>query len=140
MSGPLVPQPEPQATYQAGGGVFVQRLPDEAGIPIRKDDFLTLCEGDIKGLRSNRDLCIGIAGTAFVGLIGVLVAIDWDTVSKASHLKLFLIIVAALLMLAASCGFTAGAFIHHSQMKRTANDSPYSRLRERMLKAYDAQQ
>ena len=125
--------------YQAGGGLVVVQVPDEVGVPLRHDDFLTLCEGGTSQARASRDVCIGISCTAAAGLIGVLAAIDWDTISKAGLLKIIVLIALVVALLAATSGAIVGAFVHNSRMTRSMNDSPYSRLKARLLKQYQAQ-
>lgn len=127
-----------QGSYDAGSGIFVRSQPDEIGVPLRKDDFLTLCEGETSQARSSRDMCIGVCGTAFVGFLGVLAAIDWDTVLKWGHLKLIIVIFLIVVLLIATSGSAVAAYIHNKKVKNASLDSPYSRLRARLQEAYDA--
>lgn len=143
MSDPVVPQTEQankQASYKAGGGLVVQPLPDEIGVPLRKDDFLTLCGGEISEARARRDVCIGIGCTAMVGFFGVLAAIDWDTIWKSGHFKIFVLVLLLILLLVGTSGAAVGALIHNSHLKRTLTTSPYSRVMARLLKEYDAKE
>jgi len=142
MSDPLVPQVEPntQGIYNVGGGLTVQPLPDEAGVPLRRDDFLTLCEGEIPEGRANRDVCIGIACTAVVGILGVLAAVDWDTILKWGHFKIMFLLVLLMVLFIAASGSAVGAMIHASRVKRTLERSPYSRLKARLSKEYEARE
>jgi hypothetical protein len=58
--------------YQAGAGMIVSKLPDEIGIPLRRDEFDILREGAISEARASRDLCLGFFFGALVGIIGIL--------------------------------------------------------------------
>jgi hypothetical protein len=139
MTDPAPPPRNEHASFEAGGSLIVQPLPAEAAFPLRKDDFLTLCEGDISEARSNRDVCAGISCTAVVGFFGVLAAIDWDTIWKAGPLKIIVLVILLMFLLITTSGSAVGALIHNSRLKRTLKDSPYSRVKARLLKEYDAQ-
>src|SRR5580658_3898981 len=121
------PVPGQAGSYDAGGGLVVRSQPDEIGVPLRKDDFLTLCEGETSQARSSRDVCIGVCGTAFVGLVGVLAAIDVDTVLKWGHLKMIIVGVLIVVLLVATSGSAVGAYIHNNKVKNASLNSPYSR-------------
>jgi hypothetical protein len=139
MSGPLVPQPEQaQATYKAGGGLLVQPLPDEIGVPVRRDQFEILCEGGVGEARANRDLCLGIFFGTVAGLSGVLATTEWTTIWAPERRWGFLFWVAILFLMTA--GSAVGAGIHWLRLRRTTKDSPYSRLKTRLLKMYEAKE
>src|ERR1700730_4945517 len=139
MTDPALPSHGDHANYNAGGVLIVQPRPDEPAFLLRKDDFLTLCEGDISGARASRDICIGISCTAVVGFIGALAAVDWDTIWKSGHLKIAVLVILLMLLLISSSGSAVGALIHHLRLKRTLESSPYSRVKTRLLKEYEAQ-
>ena len=139
MNGPLVPQPEqaPQASYKAGGALVVQPLPDEIGVPVRRDQFDILCEGGIGEARASRDLCLGIFFGALAGLAGVLATTEWSTIWAPERRGGFLFWVAILFLMTA--GSAVGACVHWVRLWRTTKDSSYSRLKDRLLKLYEAQ-
>jgi hypothetical protein len=140
MSDPLMPpQPEQgkQASYKAGGGLVVQPLPDEIGVPVRRYQFDILCEGGIGEAKASRDLYTGICVTALIGFVGTLVAIDWETILAAQHrAKLILALVSMGLLFAAVAVSAAGICIHEARRKRTLIDSPFAREKARLLRLY----
>lgn len=44
---------------------------------LRPDQFQTLCDGEMSVSRSLRDACIGAFLTGVVGIVGIVLTIDW---------------------------------------------------------------
>jgi hypothetical protein len=119
----------------------VQPLPDEIGVPVRRYQFDILCEGGIGEAKASRDVNIGVCAAAFAGLVGVLVAIDWDMVIASGHAtKTILSLVSIVLLLLMVAASATGICIYEARRKRTLADSPYARERTRLLKLYEAQE
>jgi hypothetical protein len=134
-----VPQaiPEAPGTYQAGGGMIVSKLPDEPGVPVRRDQFDILCEGGVAEARASRDVCLGILGAALAGIIGVLATTEWDSVWKPDRRWPFIFWVVVLLIMVSGSG--VGALIYEIRRRTTKTNSPYSRVVAQLTKLYDAQ-
>ena len=135
MENPPHPMPPQEGNYQAGAGLFVGKLPDELGVPLRSDDFKTLCEGGTAESRASRDLCIGLLGGAVLGICGILATEDSDFVWKPEHRGWFLFWV--ILMIVIAAGSAAGAVIYGARAQKIATDSPYARLVAKMRKLYE---
>ncbi len=140
MSGMLQPPfwDDGSASYKAGGGLMVSKLPDEVGVPVRRDQFEVLCEGGIAEARASRDLCLGIFVGVVAGLAGVFATIEWDSIWAPGRRGWFAFSVAILLVMASGSG--VGALIYEIRRRTTTTNSPYSRLVARLKKLYDAQQ
>ena len=143
MSESLAPQAEQtvHATYKAGGGLLVQPLPDEIGIPVRRYQFDILCDGGIGEAKASRDVNVGVFAAAFAGLVGVLIAIDWDVILAPGHVgkKVWLAVWAVVLLVMVVASAT-GVCIYEARRKRTLTDSPYAREKARLLRLYEAQE
>jgi hypothetical protein len=135
--GPQAIQGAEQGTYKAGAGLIVTKLPDEVAVPMRREDFQTLCEGGVAESRASRDLCVGIFVGVVVGLVGIFATVDWENVWKPEHRNSFLFWVGLLLVLAAGSGVSTVIF--WIRCYRTTTNSPYSRLRDKLLKMYGQQ-
>jgi hypothetical protein len=134
---PQVVQAQP-GTYQAGAGLVVSKLPDELAVPLRRDEFQTLCEGGISESRASRDLCLGILFGTLAGILGVLATADWATVLAPQHR--FWFVLSVIVLIAMESGSAVGATIYFLRCRRIATDSPYSRLRDKLLKFYSGEQ
>ena len=119
--------------YNAGGSMVGYPRPDEVVVPLRRDEFDTLCDGAVGEERANRDLYIGGAIGSFIGLVGVLVAAaaDWDGISK-SHLQAWTFLIASVILIVLTTGSVAGACVYHANMKRTLTNSAFSRVKARL--------
>ncbi len=124
-------QPVTRGGYSAGGSLVAYPRPDEVVVPLRREEFDTLCEGGVSEEKASRDLFIGAGFGALVGLVGVLATTDWDTAWKLGHRGWFLFFL--LVLCAMGAGSVAGAFIYQSHLKRTSSNSAFSRLRARLL-------
>jgi len=123
-------QPVMSRGYNAGGLVAYPR-PDEIVVPLRREEFETLCEGGVGEEKSNRDLYIGGFIGSLAGLVGVLATTDWETIWKPERRWLFLLpLIVLCIMVAVS---VAGGCIHQLRLIRTMSNSPFSRLRARLL-------
>ena len=134
--GPQV-NPEGAGTYQACGGMIVSKLPDEPGVPVRRDQFDILCEGGVAEPRASRDVCLGILGAALAGMIGVLATTEWDSVWNTGRRWPFIFWVAILLVMVS--GSAVGALIYEVRRRSTKANSPYSRVVAQLTKLYDDQ-
>lgn len=132
--GPQAVQAAEVGTYQAGAGLIVAKLPDEVGVPLRRDQFEILCEGGIAEARASRDLCFGALLGTLVGLAGVVATADWSVAFAPGHRFLFLLSMIVLIVIAS--GSAVGAIIYFMRCRRIATDSPYSRLKDKLLKLY----
>ena len=119
----------PQSKYQASSLVVPPR-PDECGFPHREDEFQILCEGEVSEAKAGRDLCVGAFLGALLGFVGVLATTDWVTIWQPERRVPFILWSAVLLLIMAASG--AGSVIYQVRLKRTRNDSAYSRLRTRI--------
>jgi hypothetical protein len=123
-------QPVTSRAYNAGG-LFAYPRPDEIVVPLRREEFDTLCEGGVSEEKSSRDLYIGGCFASLAGLVGVLVTTDWASTWQPERRWRFLIPFLVLcIMVTAS---VVGACIHQVRLKRTSSNSPFSRLRARLL-------
>jgi hypothetical protein len=121
--------------YSAGGSLVAYPRPDEVVVPLRREEFDTLCEGGVSEAKGSRDLCVGIGFGALAGLIGVLATTDWDTTWKPGHRGWFFFCLLALCVMVA--GSAVGAWIHQVRLNRTINSSAFSRVRARLLGLFD---
>jgi hypothetical protein len=121
--------------YSAGGSLVAYPRPDEVVVPLRREEFDTLCEGGVSEAKASRDLCVGIGFGALAGLIGVLATTDWDTTWKPGHRGWFFFCLLALCVMVA--GSAAGAWIHQVRLNQTINSSAFSRVRARLLSLFD---
>ena len=128
-------------SYKAGGGLVVQSLPDEIGIPVRRYQFDILCEGGIGEAKAGRDVNIGVCAASFAGLVGVLVAIDWDIFLAHGHTaRTVLSLVSIIILFAIVMVSATGICIYETRRRHTLADSPYSREKARLLKLYEAKE
>jgi hypothetical protein len=139
MSDPTQP-PEEETTSVQGyesGRLITFPLPDEVAVPLRKDQFDTLCEGGVADARASRDLYLGFFFGALVGLVGILATTDdtvWNPERRGGFLfwLLFLVVIVS--------GSAVGAGICWVRLWRTRTNSPFSRLRDRLVALFEAQQ
>jgi len=121
--------PQPKRGYNLGGMVAFQR-PDEIVVPLRRDEFEVLCEGEASSEKSNRDLSAGIGMTGLVGLVGVLATADWNSSLLPGHRAWFLLFLIALSVI--TVGACVATFIFQTQLKKTLHNSAFSRIKARM--------
>jgi hypothetical protein len=124
---PTAPVPAPgsfQPAVTIGGTLAATPLPNEPFFPIRKDQFLTFCEGEMSGAKSMRDVCIGTFLAGAVGVAGIFLTIDWEiAVKQGRHPLLVTLILSTLTFSALVVGL-----IEHRGMKQMSTRSSYSRL------------
>ena len=70
--------PSTQNTYNVGGSLIVPPQPDVITYALRQDQFETLCDGEMSVWRSIRDACIGAFATGVIGLMGILLTMDYS--------------------------------------------------------------
>jgi hypothetical protein len=121
--------PIPQG-YQVESTV-VTPLPAQRAFPLRRADFLTLCDENNGSERASRDLHGGFFISAVIGLTGLISSIDWSkpfTSEKVSYTSFLL-----LLVIAAATGW--GCLYHWRRIKR--ENTPYTRLRQFISEFFD---
>jgi len=125
--------------YNAGGSMVGFPRPDEVVVPLRRDEFDTLCEGGVGDERRSRDTYAGVAAGSFVGVLGVLAAAvpAWDTIWKLDRISSWLFLIVLLLLFAMTTASAVGACIYHTHMKRTLTNSAFSRVKARLLSLFD---
>jgi hypothetical protein len=125
--------------YIAGGSMVGYPRPDEVVVPLRRDEFDTLCEGGVSDERRSRDTYAGVAAASLVGVLGVLAAAvpAWDTIWKLDRLSSWVFLIVLIILFGLTTGSAVGAFVYRSHMKRTVTNSPFSRVRARLLSLYD---
>jgi hypothetical protein len=110
--------------------VFVVALPEEIAYPIRREEFVTLREGERDSNDQRwRDVCIGISSTAFPALIGFIAEIDWKFAIASRKWMLFAF--AVLFMAIFLSALTIACYLH-AMVIQHKTDSAYSRLRQRI--------
>jgi hypothetical protein len=117
--------------YSAGGNLVAYPRPDEVVVPLRRDEFDTLCEGGASEEKASRDLCIGVGATALVGLVGVLATTDWNTTWKPDRRWWFLIPL--LVFSVTTVGSIVGVWIYQLRLNRIISNSPFSRVRAKLV-------
>jgi hypothetical protein len=121
--------------YSAGGSLVSYPRPDEIVVPLRRDEFDTLCEGGVSEEKASRDLYVGIGAGALAGLVGVLATTDWGTAWQPGHRGWVFSSLLVLCVMVA--GSVVGACIHHIRLNQTISSSAFSRLRLRLLRLFD---
>jgi hypothetical protein len=123
-------QPVTSRGYNAGGLVAYPR-PDEIVVPLRREEFDILCEGGVSEEKSSRDVYVGGFFGTGAGLVAFLATTDWASTWQPERRWWFLIPFLVLcIMITVS---VVGACIHQLRLKRISNNSPFSRLRTRLL-------
>jgi hypothetical protein len=101
-------------------------MPDEPFFPLRRDQFLTFCDGEMSGSRSMRDVCIGAFAAGLFGVAGILLTIDFDYAEKqGKHPYLWCVVLVVLVLVALIVGI-----VEWVRMGQTQSASSYSRLVE----------
>lgn len=108
------PNPVKQ-TFQLGGTLAGTPQPDEPFYPLRCDQFLTMCDGEMSEMRSARDICLGSFVTGIVGLL----TLDWNFTRHPLLTTLLCSLTLAALLVAALTQW----FIHRMRTR-----SAYSRV------------
>ena len=116
---PEIPLPQ---GYEVGTTVVVP-LPAERAYPLKKPDYLTLCDGDIGKERAGRDFHFGLFVSAVVGIVGLLSCVDWETVFAQKKWMSLVCFLALLIIGAASA---CGCVLHWNRMSR--ENTTYTRL------------
>jgi hypothetical protein len=130
MSAPAQSDGAAKPTLSAVGGTMViPPQPDEAAYPLRREQFDLLCEGEISEERTVRDICIAVFVSAFVGLIGLLATVDWNTAIREGRRAPF--IWTASLAVAVFASLVSGATAQW-RLSRIRTCSGYSRVRKRI--------
>jgi hypothetical protein len=126
MSTPNQPAGATQGTFQiVGGTMVVPPQPDEPVFPLRREQFQTLCEGEMSEGRSIRDACVGAFVTGAVGIAGLYFTIDWD--SAISHGRKAPFVVLSFLCVLTIATLVVG-WVEKKRIARTRTGSAYSRL------------
>ena len=104
----------------------ISARPNEKVSVLTKWGYLILCDGERSDAKSMRDLFIGFAVSALVGLLGLLATTKWnDVFTKAERGPA----VWTAIMFAIAVAATVGAWINHRSYRRLlSKDSAYSNL------------
>jgi len=119
--------------YQVGTTI-VMPPPAEPAYPLKKPDFLTLCDGTIGTERAGRDLHSGLFVSAVVGIVGLLSCVDWLTVLPQRKWT----VLVCFLALVAICAVSAWGCIYHWRQMRKEN-TPYTRLKQTISDFFQTQ-
>jgi hypothetical protein len=101
------------------GSTVVVPQPDQIAFPLTRDKFELLQQGFISEERQTRDLALGIFIGTLVGVIGIIVTIDWN--NRTSFLWLTLL----LAILVASCFFWLFFF---KKVRKSISSKGYTRI------------
>jgi hypothetical protein len=111
------------------GKVLTSRRPDEISAPITKEEFLTLCEGEISGAKQRREICRDLFIASLIGLVSLLANVDWGNFGKRQNGWVFF--VSAIAFLGATAGFGAGWAIYRALSEKNKG-SHYSRVKGKL--------
>lgn len=130
MSDPNQPSGTAQSFAPVGGTMVVPPQPDEPVFPLRREQFDLLCEGEVTEQRSVRDVCVATFTSGFVGFLGLLATIDWDSAITQRRKGPFVwsVILAVIVFASAVTGLVA-----QWRLTRTGTSSGYSRCKGRIL-------
>jgi hypothetical protein len=107
-----------------GGTLAAIPRPIEKFFPLRRDQFLTFCDGEMSEARLVRDACMGAFATGLVGMAGILLTIDWNVAARQGRHPLLVTLILSTLTLAA----LVVGLVEHRRMKQMRTKSSYSRL------------
>ena len=131
------PGPGQKANFGVGGSTFVPLQPDEPGFPLRRDQFELLCEGEpISQEKANRDICIAVAVSAGVGVIGLLATVDWKV--AINQTKMWPFVWMGVLGISTVSAIVVAALAHY-RCRHMQRDSGYSRTKARINQFYESQ-
>jgi hypothetical protein len=126
-------QPEgPLPKGYAVGTTIVEPLPAERAYPLKKPDYLTLCDGESSRERAGRDFHAGLFVSSIVGIAGLLSCVDWLIVFSQKKWMLLGCFLALVIIGAASA---CGCGLHWNRMRR--EDTAYSRLRKTISEFFE---
>lgn len=124
-----------------GGGGFsstreelLERLSDEIPFTLTRMEYQVLRAGEIDESRAGRNFCLGFLGSALIGLLALIMEVNWETAFRQARVLPF--IWAAVLfglVLSSSCG----ALIY--QRHSTRNNQPYESLMWRLTQFFEEQ-
>lgn len=117
-----------KATFVAQSS-HVTQLPDENLATLSRMEFQVLLDGEVSEAKAGRNLCLGVFGSAIIGLIGLVATVDWDAAFKQTRKAPF--VWTALLFAIALASF-CGALIYHLRYRNTHDSSAYSTLMKRL--------
>ncbi|MGA2426084.1 MAG: hypothetical protein ABSG07_18930 [Terriglobales bacterium] len=126
MNAPNNPERVPEFVAQSS---LVTQLPAENLATLTRMDFQILLDGEVNEVKSGRDLCLGILGSAVIGLIGLVATIDWDTAFHQARKTPF---VWTALLFAIALASACGALIYQVRYQKTHASSAYSTLIKRL--------
>jgi hypothetical protein len=127
MSAPEQPEPR-RATFVAQAS-HVTQLPDENLATLSRMEFQVLLDGEVNEAKGGRDLCLGIVGTALIGLIGLAATVDWDKAFREARRTPF---AWTAVLFAITVASACGALIYQGRYRKTHNSSAYSTLLKRL--------
>ena len=109
-------------------------LPDEIPFGLTRMEYQILRSGEINQSKAGRDFCLGSLLSAVIGLLGLIMQLNWSEAFRQARLGPF--IWAAVLFgvaLASACG----ALIQH--WHGTRDNRPYYALRARLTRYFEEQ-
>jgi hypothetical protein len=109
--------------------LHVPKQPDENLAILSQMEFQVLIDGEVNNARAGRDLCLGLLGSAVIGLIGLVATVDWDTAFHKTLKAPFFFTLVLCVIAAASC---CGAIIQHQSYRHKRNGSAYSSLMKKL--------
>ena len=122
--------------FEAESTLNIQ-LPDNRHATISKMDFAVIKDGESAGPKATRDLCLGIAITALLGLVGYIAAVDWSAKTKAGEILPFIL---ATLQGAVFLAFGGLTVFFQRQLKRLRKLSAYGTLIGRLENHFSSTQ
>lgn len=119
--------------YQVAATI-VMPLPADRAYPLRRLDFLRLCDGASGDETAGKHLCIGAFITALIGMVGLLSCVDWPTVFVRQRWPM-LLSFAVLMIFAAASAY--GWIVHSIRLRR--ENTPYTRVKHVILEFFEIQ-
>jgi len=114
----------PDNTLTVNSAVISRRPNEKLGI-LTKQGYLILCDGERSDAKSMRDLFIGFAVSALIGLIGLMATANWNDVFTKAEWGAA---VWAAIMFAIVVAAGVGAWINDRSYSRLLKGSAYSNL------------
>ncbi len=116
--------------YSTGGGTVVTPRPSEQAYPLRREEFLTLCDGEAANTAQQwRNFCLAWLFSAVIGLAGLWGSVDLGQAIEAKRMTpVYWVLFLALMVLGSFCL----TLFFHVCGKRQQGTGPYTRLKKRI--------